>query len=419
MATEMNRQAEGHEVSTVNRRTLIGRLAAAGFAAPVIASIIEGREAWAAQDTATPAAAASPVATFTSMFTAVNPGEFAKDLEMLGKDPDLLPFGGFNIGTPTSLMEGLDIPNKRFFIRTHGPTMTLDDPSAYMLQVVGHVDKELKLSLDDLKGMTQRKVHSFLECSGNSRKFFHPPASGNGWGNNAIGNAEWEGVSLRDILNEAGVKEGAVDVVSQGGDFSDMQRGLPIDTAMDADTIIALKMNGEDLPAPHGGPARLLVPGWGGIASTKWLLGLTVMDTPFQGDFNVKSYVIIDKDGQAIRPVREMPVKSIITSPDIGESVKAGDVSIEGYAWSGLGGIAKVEVSADNGVTWADATITDEGGARSWVRYEHTWTATAGNYTLVSRATDTRGITQPFEQPWNAKGYQFNEVQEIPVTVTA
>ncbi|MGI8486028.1 MAG: molybdopterin-dependent oxidoreductase, partial [Thermomicrobiales bacterium] len=270
-----------HKESAVSRRTLVQRLAAAGFAAPVIASIVGGSggvAAVAAQGAATPSA--SPVATFPSMFTPMNPGDFAKDLQALGKDPQMIPFGGFNIGTPTDLMKGLDIPNNLFFVRTHGPSMTLDDPSKYVMQVVGHVDKPLKLTLDDLKGMTQRTFSAFLECSGDSRVSFQPPATGNPWGNNAISNAEWTGVPLHEILAKAGVKDGAVDVVSQGGDFEGMQRGLPIDTAMDANTIIALKMNGEDLPAPHGGPARSLVPGWGGIASTKWLLGLTVLDKP-------------------------------------------------------------------------------------------------------------------------------------------
>jgi DMSO/TMAO reductase YedYZ molybdopterin-dependent catalytic subunit len=392
---------------------LINRLAAAGFAAPVIAAITG--QTVTARDTATPAATPA----FTSMFTPISPGDPAADLAAIGKDPDLISFGGFNIGTPTATMDGLDIPNSRFFVRTHGPTMTLDDPATYMLQVAGLVDTPLTLTLDDLTAMPQRTVHSFLECSGNSRRYFQPPASGNPWGNNAIGNAEWSGVSLADVLDAAGVKDGAVDVVSQGGDFAEMQRGLPIDTAMDRDTIIALKMNGENLPDPHGGPARLLVPGWGGIASTKWLIGLTVLDTAFQGDFNNKSYVIIDATGQAVRPVREMPVKSIITAPEVGASLAAGDITVAGYAWSGLGGIAAVEVSTDNGVNWTGATITEEGGPLAWVRFEHVWTAPAGSYTLLTRATDTRGISQPFDQDWNAKGYQYNEIQEVPVEVTA
>lgn len=415
MVSQVDRLME--EKCAVNRRTLIQRLVAAGFAAPVIASIVGGSGgAVAAQSAATPSA--SPIATFPSMFTATTPGDFAKDLQALGKDSRMIPFGGFNIGTPTDLMKGLDTANNLFFVRTHGPTMTLDDPAKYVMQVAGHVDKPLKLTLDDLKGMTQRTFSAFLECSGDSRGYFQPPAAGNQWGNNAVSNAEWTGVPLHEILAAAGVKDGAVDVVSQGGDFEGMQRGLPIDTAMDANTIIALKMNGEDLPAPHGGPARLLVPSWGGIASTKWLLGLTVLDKPFQGDFNVKNYVIIDEMGQVVRPVREMPVKSIITSPDVGASVKAGDVTVTGYAWSGIGGIAKVEVSADNGVTWADAKLTEEGGSLAWVRFEYGWKATAGGHKLLSRAIDTRGISQPFVQAWNVKGYQFSAIQAVPVEVT-
>ena len=362
---------------------------------------------------------ASFVATFPSMFTAITAGDFAKDLHAMGKDLRMIPLGGYNFGTPPSLMEGLNTRNDLFFVRTNGPTMTLDDPANYLMQVVGHVDRPLKLTLNDLRGMTQRTFSAFLECAGDGRSSFQPPVEGNQWGNNAISNAEWTGVPLREILDAAGVRDGAVDVVSQGGDFEGMQRGLPIDTAMDANTIIALKMNGEDLPAPHGGPARLLVPGWAGIASTKWLLGLTVLDKPFHGDFNVKSYVIIDEMGQAVRPVREMPVKSIITAPSVGASVKAGDVTVAGYAWSGIGGITNVEVSTDNGFNWADATVTEEGGPLAWVRFEYAWKATAGGHKLLSRAIDTRGISQPFVQAWNVKGYQYSAIQAVPVEVTA
>ncbi|MGI8486519.1 MAG: sulfite oxidase [Thermomicrobiales bacterium] len=358
------------------------------------------------------------VPTFPSMFTAANPGDFAEDLRSLGKDPRIVPVGGFNMGTPMELMEGLNTPTSRFFVRTNGPTMTLDDPANYVLQVVGHVDKPLKLTLNDLKGMRQRTYSAFLQCAGDGRNAFHPRVDGNQWGNNAISNAEWTGVPLRDILAEAGVKDGAVDAVSQGGDFDEMQRGLPIDTAMNANTIIALKMNGEDLPAPHGGPARLLVPGWAGIASTKWLLGLTLLDRPFQGDYNVKSYVIIDEMGQVVRLVREIPVKSIVTSPGAGATIAAGGVAVAGYAWSGTGAITRVEISTDSGVTWADAKLTEEDGSLAWVRFEYDWKATAGGHTLLSRATDARGVSQPFSPAWNLKGYLNSAIQAVPVDVT-
>jgi DMSO/TMAO reductase YedYZ molybdopterin-dependent catalytic subunit len=399
--------------SRYDRRNLIKRLAAAGFAAPVIASIVADG-AWA-QDAATPTAQA-----FTSPFTTIPPADDpAQSLASIGVDQPLIPHGGFNFGTPPDLVDGLTVSNNAFFIRSHGPSAKLDDLSRYQLQVVGHVDQPLTLSLDDLKAMPQRTFQSCLECSGNGRGFFSPAANGGQWRNDAIGNAEWSGVPLHEVLAKAGVKDGAVDVVSQGGDFPEMQRGLPIDVAMGVDTLLVLQMNGEDLPAPHGGPVRLFVPGWGGIASTKWLIGLTVLDRPFEGDFNVKNYIVIDAQGRTLRPVREMPVSSAIWTPADGADLKAGTVPVAGYAWSGLGGIAKVEISTDNGLNWTEANITQSGGEHSWARFEYSWDAKPGPTGLLTRATDDRGTSQPDQVPWNQLGYQYNAVQRVLVTVTA
>ncbi len=404
-------------VSRYSRRALIARLTAAGVAAPVLASILADG-AWA-QGAATPTANATPQAsTFTSPFTIIPPGDGpAQSLASVGVDQPLTARGGFNFGTPPELVSGLDVANNAFFIRSHGPSAKLDDPSKYTLQVVGHVEKPLTLTLDDLKSLPQRTFQAFLECSGNGRGFFAPVAQGGQWRNDAIGNAEWSGVSLRDVLAKAGVKDGAIDVVSQGGDFAEMQRALPIADAMGVDTLLALKMNGEDLPAPHGGPVRLFVPGWGGIASTKWLIGLTVLDQAFQGDFNVKNYIVIDADGTTVRPVRVMPVSSAIWTPGVDAQVKAGAVPVTGYAWSGLGGIAKVEVSTDNGTKWTEAKITQHGGEHAWARFDYAWDAKPGPTGLLCRATDDRGASQPAQVPWNKLGYQYNAIQRTLVNV--
>ena len=415
-----------------DRRSLIKRLVAAGFAAPVIASIVADG-AWA-QDAATPMsgtpaaagvatpASGSPIALpeFDSPFTTIAPNDDpAKSLESVGVDQPLIAHGGFNFGTPPDLVTGFDVDNDAFFIRSHGPSAKLDDPSKYSLAVGGHVDNPLQLSLDDLRGMPMRTYQAFLECSGNGRGFFNPVAKGGQWRNDAIGNAEWTGVPLHVVLDKAGVKDGAIDVVSQGGDFPEMQRGLPIDVAMGVDTMLVLQMNGEELPAPHGGPVRLFVPGWGGIASTKWIIGLTVLDYAFQGDFNVNNYIVVTAQGETLRPVRAMPVSSAIWTPAFDAQVSAGQVPITGYAWSGLGAIAKVEVSTDNGVTWNDATITDSEGEHSWARFEYTWDAKPGPTGLLTRATDDRGTSQPGVAQWNKLGYQYNAVQRVLIDVTA
>ena len=418
VVTETTRQPEFPAGANQTRRQFISRLAAAGFSAPVIASILADG-AWA-QDAATPVATPqAQVPAIASPFTVtVTPTTPAETLAALGVDPRMNVYGGLNIGTPIELIDTLTVPNELFFIRTHGVSVGLTDSNQYRLQVGGHVSTPLRLTLDDLKAMPQHTYTAFLECSGDSRSYFEPNATGTQWRNTSIGNGEWTGVLLRDVLNQAGVSEGAVDLVSQGGDLAAMQRGLPIETAMAENTMLAMTLNGVPIPAPHGGPVRLFVPGWGGIASTKWLIGLTVLDEPFTGSFNTENYTIIDKDQQKLRPVQVMPVKSIITSPTVGAQVSAGPVTVAGYAWSGNGGIASVDVSPDGGASWEPATITLEAGPLSWVRFKYAWQAKPGQISLASRATDRRVLTQPFTVPWNAGGYQYNAIQRVPVTVS-
>lgn len=387
----------------LTRRLLIRRLAAAGFTTPVISSILASGT-WAQE--ATPAA--TPV-------LAAEPGE---DLRaVFGLDDRLIQYDPFNYGTPLDAVEGFTVPNELFFIRNNGPVPELD-PAQWRLSITGLVDTPLELSLDDLKGMENRTFTSFLECSGNSRGFFEPNSSGTQWGNTAIGNAEWVGTPLAPILAQAGVQVGAIDIVSQGGDFPEMQRGLPISDAMAPDTMLVWGMNGEDLPAAHGGPVRLFVPGWGGIASTKWLVGIEVIDHVFNGPLNSDSYTIITEFEQHIRPVREMPVKAVIASPVPGAQVSAGQQTIAGFAWSGYGAITLIEVSTDGGTNWAEAPIVEEAGPLAWVRFEAPWDAQPGQTSLYARATDELGMTQPSTVPWNAKGYQYNATFEVPVTVT-
>jgi DMSO/TMAO reductase YedYZ molybdopterin-dependent catalytic subunit len=387
----------------LSRRRLVGRLAAAGFSAPVIASIL--RESTFAQE-ATPAEEATPT-----------PQEV---LTSLGKNPELIPLGTTNFATPLELVDGLLTPNDLFFIRSNGP-VSIDIPrDEWRLTISGLVDETVELSFEDLQGMPTRTITAFLECSGNSRsRFTDEPemVEGTQWPNGGIGNAEWTGVSLIDVLDMASIQEGAVDIVSQGGDFPEMQRGLPIEMAFDPNVMLVWQMNGEDLPAPNGGPVRLLVPGWGGIASTKWIVGLEVIDHPFAGPFNTESYVVINEDGTIIRPVREMPVKSAITSPVPDAELTAGEQMVTGFAWSGFAGIALVEVSVDGG-EWQEAPIVEEAGPLSWVRFELPWAAEAGEHTLRSRATDEIALQQPETVDWNAKGYQMNAIYEVPVTVS-
>jgi DMSO/TMAO reductase YedYZ molybdopterin-dependent catalytic subunit len=194
-----------------------------------------------------------------------------------------------------------------------------------------------------------------------------------------------------------------------------MQRGLPMTVARDPDVLVALRMNGEPLLPAHGFPARLFVPGWAGIASTKWLTRLTVLDRPFAGFWNADNYVVWSEAGEPLRPVREMPPKAILHAPRDGHVVAAGVVSIAGYAWSGYGAIRTVEVSVDGGETWDEAAL-ERNGRFSWVRFRRDWRAAPGEHVIAARATDERGLRQPWHPAWNAKGYQHNGIQAIRVT---
>jgi sulfite oxidase len=342
-------------------------------------------------------------------------------LRNLGKDARLIAQPPANFETPLALLDSFLTSNDRFFVRSNGPSTAIDiDPETWRLRVTGHVEQEIELALGDILAMPQRTLTAFLECSGNSRsRFPAEPArvEGTDWGNGAIGNAEWSGVPLVEVLDQAGVKPGAVDVVSQGADFEGMRRGLPIDVARDANVLLAWRMNGQELPAAHGGPVRLIVPGWGAIASTKWIIGLDVIDHPFDGFWNTDNYVLYDETGAATGPVTSMPVKSLITSPVAGSVLRVGPQKVAGFAWSGRGGVARVEVSVDGGATWQEARIAAEAGPFSWARFEHHWNATPGAAWLRSRATDLAGNVQPERAIWNAKGYQMNAIYDVPVTV--
>lgn len=341
-------------------------------------------------------------------------------LAELGKDTRLVPYGGGNFGMPLELQEqdqpdDLIVPTERFFMRSNGPVPVID-PETWTLTIDGHVDRPLSLTLADLQRLPQRSLTAFLECAGNGRTRYNPVPEGTPWRNDACGTAVWEGVSLANVLAQVGVKPGAVDLVAQGGDFPEMQRGLPLAVARDPDTMLVLRMNGELLTVAHGAPVRLLTPGWAGIASTKWLVGLKVLDRAFAGYWNADNYVYWAEDGTALRPVEEMGVKSLIASPLAGTPLAAGTTTISGYAWSGYGDIATVEVSVDGGETWQPAEL-ERAGRRAWSRFNLPWRATAGEHVLLARATDERRLRQPVQAAWNLKGYGQNGIHAVAVTV--
>jgi DMSO/TMAO reductase YedYZ molybdopterin-dependent catalytic subunit len=383
----------------VNRRRLVGGLAAAGIAAPAMSSMLA-----AAQD-ATPAS---------------DPDSLINVLLEHGKVDEFIEHGS-SFEMPMSGYDEFLTPNEKFFVRANGPVVVEDaSPENWTFTITGLVDNEMEFSRADLEAMETTTITAWIECSGNGRgRFPHDPQqpSGTPWTFGGVGNAEWTGVPLVNLLNEAGVQEGAIDIVSQGGDFDEMQRGLPLHKALEPSVMVVWQMNGEEIPNPNGGPLRLLVPGWGGIASTKWLTNIEVIDHTFMGDFNTDSYVIIDEDGSILRPVEVMGPKSVITSHEADSAIEAGEQTIFGFAWSGYMGVQMVQVSLDGGETWEEAEINQEAGPYSWVRFEYSWNAEPGEVTLASRATDNRAIQQPWDVPWNAKGYGMNAIYAFNVTV--
>lgn len=339
-------------------------------------------------------------------------------LRALGKNERLVPYGGGNFGMPLSLLEPASdriVSNDRFFMRSNGP-VPLISHEEWRLTISGKVDRPLALTYDELTSLPAKEHEAFLECAGNGRTRFDPLPPGTPWMNDAVGNAVWIGVALGSLLDMAGIQRDAVDVVSQGGDFPEMRRGLPISVAMHPDTLVVWRMNGEPLPAAHGGPVRLLVPSWAGIASTKWLVALDVIDRPFDGFWNTDNYVFWDASGSALRPIAEMPPKSLISFPDDGISLESGSHAISGWAWSGYGTIQSVKVSLDGGLTWRCAEL-GAGEGHGWRRWELLWQATPGVHRIVARATDARRLTQPEAAAWNGKGYQMNAMQQITVQV--
>lgn len=330
-----------------------------------------------------------------------------------------LPDDALNAETPLDQVEGTIVPASLFFLRSnHAPPPKID-PTQWRLEVHGLVHRPVETTLGDLRRMTVRKLECWLECAGNSRSRFQPPAEGNQWNNEAVGNAEFTGVSLSEVLARAGgVKSGAVDVVTTGADADTFQRGMPLADAMNPDVMLVWEMNGQAIPHQNGGPVRLLVPGWGGIASVKWPKRIEVIDRPFDGYWNRDRYVMINPEGTVLGPVRAMPVKSVIAAPRADTTVERAPQKAFGFAWSGFGRIAAVEVSMDGGATWTPARLIHGDGPRAWTRWEHEWTPSQpGAARLASRATDEKGNVQPSEALRNKFGYQMNAVEVRTIQV--
>ena len=339
----------------------------------------------------------------------------------------------YDAETPVEAFASWITPNDRFFVRSHfgPPPSDQIDPVSWRLRVAGLADRSLSLSLSDLARLEEVSVTAVVQCSGNGRAFHRPRAGGVQWKNGAVGNARWTGVRLRDVLVQAGVQAKARHLHLLGADRPVLPstplflRSIPLEKARHPDTILAFKMNGEPLPLLHGAPLRLIAPGWMADACVKWLTDLTLSDQEASGYYMQTAYrypVRPVRPGENIepedlRPVEAMIVKSLITSPHDGGAVN-GDVVVQGVAWTGEGRIVSVEVSADEGRTWSRAKLTGNDVPYAWRMWEYAWRPTGvGRVTLLSRATDDRGHTQPERSPWNPSGFLWNGWDHITVDV--
>jgi DMSO/TMAO reductase YedYZ molybdopterin-dependent catalytic subunit len=326
-----------------------------------------------------------------------------------------------------SLIGGVAMPTERFYVRNHFEMPVLD-PSSWRLHVGGLVQRPIRLPLRDLLAMPSRSEVMTLECAGNGRSFLNPKVDGEQWQLGAVSTAEWTGVPLVDVLDRAGINSAGIEIVFRGADTgavtgrsepTSFERSLKVDQARESGSILAYAMNGEPLPVRHGYPLRLVVPGWYGVASVKWLTAIDVIDRPFRGHFQTEKYVYEwERDGHVIKePVTIQRVRALITEPRPDQSIEPGDLAIRGLAWSGAAAIARVDVSVGGG-PWQEARLLGDGTRHGWQRWEViTPVRRPGPTTIRARATDLAGRTQPDRPEWNRLGYGSNAIQETPIAV--
>ncbi|HET6248005.1 MAG TPA: molybdopterin-dependent oxidoreductase [Tepidisphaeraceae bacterium] len=402
----------------INRRNFVKLASAAGAAALLPAP------AWA-EDPSTTVPAAAP---------ALEMAKFPEktDLILLTDRPPQLE-------TPLKYFATDITPNEAFFVRWHlSGIPTSVDLATFKLNIGGHVESPLGLSMEDLKQFEQVSVVAVNQCSGNSRSLFEPRVAGGQWQNGAMGNARWTGVRLRDLLAKAKVKPGAVDVTFQGLDRPVLPatpvfiKSLAFDHANDGEVIVAYAMNEKPLPMLNGFPLRLIVPGWYATYWVKSLSEINVLGEKFHNFWMDKAYRVPNnpEDEESPKdlaketvPISKMLVRSLFTSPEPGGTMQwlgteDAPPNVEGIAFDGGSGIKKVEISLDGGVTWQEADLGPDLGKYSFRRWKHPWrTIHKGKHTLKVRATANDGRTQRAEQNWNRSGYARNMIETLEVTV--
>ena len=338
--------------------------------------------------------------------------------------------------TPPHLLDDAITPTARHFVRNNGLMPEDLDASRWKLAIDGLVDSPVSLSLEDLGGRFEVVTRALtLECAGNGRAFFDPKTNGEQWTYGAVACSEWTGVRLSDVLTSAGMKREAVYTAHYGADTHlsgveaglPISRGVPIEKAMDGHSLIAFAQNGRPIHPTNGGPLRLIIPGWPGSCSQKWLNRIEIRDQVHDGPkMTGSSYRLPSRriePGEAVDEkdfhiIESMPVKSLITHPASAHRTKDKKLEVRGHAWTGEGRVSAVDLSVDFGATWKRATLEEPVNAFAWQNWCVSFTfPQAGYYEVWARATDSLGVSQPHTIAWNPRGYLNNAMHRVAVYV--
>ena len=337
-----------------------------------------------------------------------------------------------NLEMPFSMLDSFITPTKSFYVRTHFP-IPASDKDKWWLHVEGEVEKQLAINYEELLELESLTVPVTLECAGNNRNFLEPKVKGVQWGLGAVGTAEWTGVPLSILLDRAALKPEAREVILEGADGGMLEdpkcpagelkfaRSVPLAKARE-DVLLAYKMNDADLPPEHGFPLRAIVPGRYAMASIKWLTRIIVTDRPFTGYYQTMDYAYWTRRGEIAQlvPLSEMQVKAEIARPSEGEIVAANsNVRVHGAAWTSDGEITKVELSTDGGATWNETKLVGESKPNAWRLWEFDWRTPSkpGRASLIARAIDSNGRTQPAQRDLDRGTYMINHLLPIAVEV--
>ncbi|MCL4768700.1 MAG: sulfite oxidase [Hyphomicrobiaceae bacterium] len=334
-----------------------------------------------------------------------------------------------NSGLPLEALRHDLTPVGLHYLLVHFDIPYVASADAWTVRVGGRVSTPLEVSLAEIARLPQRTLRVTIECAGNGRARLNPRSQSQPWEDGAVGTAEWTGAPLRHLLERAGMAADTIEIAFLGADRGfdvgiehDYGRSLAPDLAMSDDVLLVHAMNGRPLLPQHGFPLRLIVPGWYGMASVKWLSRIEVLDRPFDGFQQVGTYIYRRQRDDAGVPVTHMRVKSLMVPPGIPDwytrrrLLEHGPVELRGRAWSGGGvPVANVEVGVDG--EWQEATLDPDAGNYAWRGWRFTWDATPGEHELVCRATDAAGQVQPLEAPWDSGGFGNNAVHRVAVTV--